>query len=1359
MAEREKAILYLTRLICNHETHESGSDEIYFRVFCDGELYGKYPTNNNVYKMHTEDVERVDLEIECTYLDEVAIQIYERDDKTSDGEPSDKDEFIGWVYIKRGDELDANNCGSRKVYQYNGGPGIYTMEFRVISDPIPTVRVFAIRCEQQSAGMNEQAVSALVDIAEDCTKAAGKMIKKSPRPRAKIIGDAFIAASKLLKGVEAIADWIGRIIEGRYDEVYMKHEDGTSSRSYGITAQYAGGTTRTIDGGFFPPNDSYYKLKSEDEVYFEEEYGYYFRFPLDLAPVTLTFMEHDGGKADVNIGMLTIYPDQVAYGTSQGLFGEENQHGLAEMDGPAVVEVADSYGDREGEGAIYQICYGIGMEDWCLPATTDGQLDANDEVEPETVTGRFLSPRGPVSYASAKADCTNESGHLPEVEELVNLFQEGRIPDSWPTDKAYWANDNYFIDLVSGAFSRSDDGTEDYYYSCKQDSDTNEVEGWDGSFGFSFKAPEGMVDLASAEAVCADKAGSLPEASVLQQLITEGKIPESWPEGEYWVDGGGCVDISDGTLNSSIDPDKRRLYTCAIEHLSGDQFTKWPGQPGHFCFPMETNDYAGAVTRSADLGGTLPSSAQLSLLIQQGAIPSTWPTGKYWTLDNEWVDIQDIDTFGSSADGSESYYYSSLVNSPSLEVETNPGVITSKGYFCPPLNKVDYQQAEQECVARGGQLPTLETIRLMIEQGEIPEEWPKDSYYYTENKYMVNINAIFDKEDVLQPILATQPCYYICQLGAKAPEVHGHLTAPKYLVPADLALSECAAQNGRLPGLEELQGLIAKGDIPNSWLKGHYWAGASDNTLFLVDIKTGDYSYFPSGKSENFYCCLIEGQADEIEAYQPGEGWYTFPETQGNFDLATQTCLSREGEMPTADELQLIFQQDLVENLWPIGKYWAANKTWVSNTRSLETGTSSTGSEEYYITCKQFNGINGVQTGAEVFHQGYMYTYPRGFVGFEEAKAGCEFQGGTLPCTEELMDLALQGLAPESWPYNPFGEDWYYWANNKILVRLDPVGHYANHYSSNDDPSGVNPHQYTAKIKIDGSADWLSGAIKSPVFTSNHYGASDISLKRGERLLSPEELKLLIKQGRIPNSWPRDLPYHAGKYETARYLVDIQTGDYHDTWNDSWSEGYFCSLDENGLDRVEEGSGVTGYFFLPGEPGNYLKAVADCELNDGQLATVQNMRTILRSGQIPPNWPKSGKVWLRGQYIMELSDGSFSHSQSGLENCPYICNKLDGALGMCEVEWKGNSYTLLRDRTYPWEEAKAYCESLGGVLPTLEEFQELSDEGLIAPNWPSPQSWSLDQYWVSLRSSPLSYYKASLDTWGNIIIKYTKKSS
>ena len=51
MAEKKKAILYLTRLICEQETHESGSDEIYFRVYCDGELYGKYPTNNNVYKM------------------------------------------------------------------------------------------------------------------------------------------------------------------------------------------------------------------------------------------------------------------------------------------------------------------------------------------------------------------------------------------------------------------------------------------------------------------------------------------------------------------------------------------------------------------------------------------------------------------------------------------------------------------------------------------------------------------------------------------------------------------------------------------------------------------------------------------------------------------------------------------------------------------------------------------------------------------------------------------------------------------------------------------------------------------------------------------------------------------------------------------------------------------------------------------------------------------------------------------------------------------------------------------------------------------------------------------------------------
>ncbi len=358
---QKPAILYVEKITCTKTTGEAGDDDICLKITVDG-VTSYYPSSTSSYKFYKDGgTQYVDIAINVTYANEVVFELIEKDKENID---SDKNEWIGSHTLTRSSANSSS--GSQTVDMDANGPtsGEYTLTYRIISDPIPTLRVLGIRCEQQSAGMNVDLVEAIAEVASMATEDAAKVIGKSPRPRAKAIAKGFEAASKVLDAVSMIGEWIGRIIEGVFDEVYMDHVE----------------STRGVGGAFFPPGSDYEKMRSGDDIYFEEKYGHYFRFPLDRGPVTLQFREHDGGKADVNIGTLTIAPDSLDYGSGAGVSGTTVNGGVAVMDGPAVVELANSYGGRGGEGALYHMCYSIGFEDWCKPATADGQGDPNDDV-------------------------------------------------------------------------------------------------------------------------------------------------------------------------------------------------------------------------------------------------------------------------------------------------------------------------------------------------------------------------------------------------------------------------------------------------------------------------------------------------------------------------------------------------------------------------------------------------------------------------------------------------------------------------------------------------------------------------------------------------------------------------------------------------------------------------------------------------------------------------------------------------------------------------------------------------------------------------------------------------------------------
>lgn len=362
MAVNKPAILYLEKITCNATTGESGDDDIGLIIEVDGNKQYEPSRHSGWHIKKGGGTQYVNIEINVTYANKVKITLVERDGKDVDMEAS-KNEIIGSHTIERG-QVNTDHSQTVDMDLVSSGSEVdastdYTMTYRIITDPIPTARILGIRCEQQSAGMNVDLVSAVAGVASEACDAAAKVVKKSPRPRAKAMSGAFKAASKVLQTVEDLAEFIGKIIEGGDDEVYMKQVE----------------TTRGHNGAFFPPDPAeYYRMKKDMDVCFEDTYGFYFRMPLDEGPVTVKFRELDSIKADISLGELTIAPDNLNWDTSNGISSTFNG-GVAVLDGPAVIELADGYHENErgGEGALYHICYSIGFENWCKPASWHGQ--------------------------------------------------------------------------------------------------------------------------------------------------------------------------------------------------------------------------------------------------------------------------------------------------------------------------------------------------------------------------------------------------------------------------------------------------------------------------------------------------------------------------------------------------------------------------------------------------------------------------------------------------------------------------------------------------------------------------------------------------------------------------------------------------------------------------------------------------------------------------------------------------------------------------------------------------------------------------------------------------------------------------
>lgn len=347
--ETQRMTLLLTELICQKTSAESGDDDVYLRIYVDAAFYGTY-FYENPFHFRGGESGNVDITIDVTYANQVHVEILEKDPKDSTS--------LGNIYLDRTAPLE----GTQVVSQTTGKQEArYGLSWRVIDKPIPTVRILGLYCQQTSCGCNPTVVEAVTAAAEEAADEAAKAIGKSPRPRAKAISKGFKVAADIIGNSAKVIEWIANAAEGK-DEVYMQHIPPAGSGVEG--------------GAFFPLPDSgerNYKMDDEEAVYFGDDdidpgdgvglYDEYFRFPLDKGAVTIQLREMDPNSGDNVIGNITI---------------DENEYNRLKDEGAQVV-LADEYFELgQGQGALYHICYSVGLENWARPATAFDQGDPGD---------------------------------------------------------------------------------------------------------------------------------------------------------------------------------------------------------------------------------------------------------------------------------------------------------------------------------------------------------------------------------------------------------------------------------------------------------------------------------------------------------------------------------------------------------------------------------------------------------------------------------------------------------------------------------------------------------------------------------------------------------------------------------------------------------------------------------------------------------------------------------------------------------------------------------------------------------------------------------------------------------------------
>ena len=449
--EKHPVVLYLDKLKCHKESYgESGDDDVFIKVFKDDSTScDKYFDHSRLH-LGTGDSAPVDIAINCQYLTKVRVEIIDYD-STSDNDS------LGIFTFTRDLKMDKNGEGSMTVNQTTGhAQAKYEMFYRVIRKPIPTVRVFGFYCHNSTTGIDETVAGVLATGAEKVLEKTAKVMGKSPRPRKKARAKGFQKAAEIIGEYgQDIIMWFCNKREGD-DEVYLQHVLGPNAGSDG--ALYP------KDGKFVAMHEEvnqveYFKetfdMKSlfqkpgPAQVYFDEpphslpNGEEYIRIAMDAdmqENIILQLKERDYIKRDVTIGHIEITPE----------------HYQEYKDMP-LVDYLDDYFSSDvpaGQGAMYSICYSMGIEDWSKPATAAAQ-GAEDKVHHQLDLAQYalniskLNSRAVVPVLTSTGKAQN-----PQDLSLGGHTQNGGAP--------YWNKFWYDWDEIEAMMRKAEEMYEDY---------------------------------------------------------------------------------------------------------------------------------------------------------------------------------------------------------------------------------------------------------------------------------------------------------------------------------------------------------------------------------------------------------------------------------------------------------------------------------------------------------------------------------------------------------------------------------------------------------------------------------------------------------------------------------------------------------------------------------------------------------------------------------------------------------------------------------------------------------------------------------------------------------------------------------
>ncbi len=337
-------------------TAESGSDDIFIEVHAvqnGSEIFvGRYFDQNPLKMKGSGDKDDAYVDITINeddisglgYIDALKISLYDNDASNGwNGKEDDRD-TIGHAYIYRDEtEYDSYKVIDQGDQGYGKGDGRYHVYYRIIDKPIQTLRVFGIKCDESSRGCNVDAVEAVFALAEEASSKASDAMDKSPRPRAKAISKGFDIASEVLGNITDLVVWLADALEGD-DEVYIQHVDRDN---------------HNIQGGGWPQAGGTQKMNNDQQFTFGESGVEYIRVPMDRGPVTLQLRERDPYTHDACIGSYTF---------------DESYYNKYKDTGSRIVVTDHYFRDQSsGQGALYQLCISMGLENWAVNPVIDEQ--------------------------------------------------------------------------------------------------------------------------------------------------------------------------------------------------------------------------------------------------------------------------------------------------------------------------------------------------------------------------------------------------------------------------------------------------------------------------------------------------------------------------------------------------------------------------------------------------------------------------------------------------------------------------------------------------------------------------------------------------------------------------------------------------------------------------------------------------------------------------------------------------------------------------------------------------------------------------------------------------------------------------